>query len=130
MTRSLIAFRVERFTWTREMKEIRRTVIPIQAGQKVQSLCWQGDDLVDWVHRGVSYRLDGTSSGPHPTYGYRFDKAVAFPDGRYAVVYEQLGTKGLILKEGCFVREINRSYYCAGAYEYPVALLTLPDGRD
>lgn len=29
--------------------------------------------------------------------GYRFDKAIALAGGRYAVIFEELGTKGLII---------------------------------
>jgi hypothetical protein len=45
------------------------------------------------------------------------------------VIYERLGTKGLLLHEGRIVRELDRSYYHASAYEYPVALFNDPDGR-
>lgn len=94
-----------------------------------QSLCWSGDTLVDWVSGGLRYGLDGSLSDPSVRYGYRFDGAVMSQDGRYAVLYEKLGTKGLVLSEGRLVREINRSYYHAEVYEYPIALLTLPSGR-
>jgi len=40
------------------------------------------------------------------------------------------GTKALLLEPGGkFIREVNRSYYHAEAYRYPLALFTLPDGR-
>jgi hypothetical protein len=44
-------------------------------------------------------------------YGYRFDAATASPDGRFAVIYERLGTKGLLLDDGQIVRELDRSFY-------------------
>lgn len=112
------------------MEEVGRYVIPVQAGRQVQSLCWEGDDLVDWVRGGTRYALDGTIEVAHRSMGYRFDRAVAFPDGRYAVIYEQLGTKGVILKEWNVVRQINRDFDNAEAFEYPIALLTLRDGRE
>jgi hypothetical protein len=111
------------------MKEVNRTVIPIKSGHEVRALCWHGDELIDCAGI-IRYQLDGTSSGPTVNYAYRFDQAVSSPSGEYVVLHEQLGTKGLILKGGKVVREINRSFYCAHVYEYPVALLTLPDGRD
>ena len=111
------------------MKEIHRTIIPIKTGHKARALCWHGDDLVDWAGI-IRYQLDGTSSGPTVNYAYRFDQAVSSASGEYVVLYEQLGTKGLILKRGKVVREIDRSFYHAHVYEYPVALCTLPDGRD
>ena len=111
------------------MKEINRIVLPIKKGTQVSSLCWHGDELVDWVDGVSRYRLDGTFVERHINWAYKFDRAVASPDGLYVVIYEALGTKGLILKGDRLLREINRSYYCANAYEYPVALSTLADGR-
>ena len=111
------------------MKEINRTIIPIKSGQEARALCWHGDELIDWAG-DIRYQLDGTSSGPTVNYAYRFDHAVSSASGEYVVLYEQLGTKGLILKRGKVIREINRSFYHAHVYEYPVALFTLPDGRE
>lgn len=110
--------------------EAERFVVPVKAGRGVSSLVWEGNELVDWVRGGTRYRLDGSSLDPRANFAYRFDRAVAFPDGRFAVIYEQRGTKGLILKQGKILREIDRSFYCAGAYEYPVVLHRLRDGRD
>ncbi len=98
--------------------------------KKVKSLCWQGDALVDWAGGGDTYHLDGTFGDRHVNYAYRFDAAVISPSGEYAVIYEKLGTKGLILKDGKILREINRGFYYAHAYEYPVALFRLADGGD
>lgn len=94
-----------------------------------RSLCWRGDELVDWVRGGMSFSLDGTAHPASVSYAYRFDAATASPDGRFEVIYERLGTKGLLLDNGTVVRELNRSHYCANAYEYPVALFNDPDGR-
>ncbi|ADO73471.1 conserved uncharacterized protein [Stigmatella aurantiaca DW4/3-1] len=94
-----------------------------------RSLCWSGDSLVDWVSGCAVHSLDGHFCDPPVRYAYRFDRAVMSPDGRYAVLYEVLGTKGLVLKEGKVLREINRSFYHATAYEYPIALHTFPSGR-
>ncbi len=88
----------------------------------IGSLCWRGDNLVDWVGGGRAFALDGTETPRHVGYPYRFDAATASPDGRTAVIYERLGTKGLVLRDGEILREINRSYYQANAYEYPVTL--------
>lgn len=95
----------------------------------VRSLVWQGDALVDWVGGGVRYGLDGEVTAPPVRYAYRFDAAVALPDGEYAVIYTQLGTKGLLLRHGDVVREINRSFYHADVYDYPVVLIRLASGR-
>src|SRR4051794_10682511 len=92
------------------LKEIQRFQIPIKDGYGVRSLCWQGDELVDWVG-GERYGLDGSVQRMQGGWGPFFDAAVANPEGKYAVIYGRLGTKGLILKEGKLLREINRSFY-------------------
>ena len=55
----------------------------------VRSLNWRGDELVDWVGGGRSFALDGTEQRANVYYAYRFDAAVASPDGRFAVIYKQ-----------------------------------------
>lgn len=95
----------------------------------IRSLCWRGDELVDWVGGGRRFALDGAEHRATVYYAYRFDAATASPDGRFAVIYESRGTKGLLLEDGKITRELNRSYYCADAYEYPVALFNDANGR-
>jgi hypothetical protein len=96
----------------------------------VKSLCWVGDVLVDWVSGGDQFHLDGRCVPRHVAYSFPFDAAVVSPSGEYAVIYTKLGTKGLLLRRGQIVREINRSFYHAHAYEYPVALLRLRTGQE
>lgn len=95
----------------------------------IRSLCWRGDQLIDWVSGGRTFAADGTEQPAKVRYAYRFDAATASPDGRFAVIYERLGTKGLLLRDGEILRELDRSFYQAGAYEYPIALFNHPDGR-
>lgn len=95
----------------------------------IHSLCWRNDQLVDWVGGGREFAADGTEQPARVSWGYRFDAATASPDGRFAVIYERLGTKGLLLRDGKIVRELNRSYYHAEAYEYPIALFNDQNGR-
>jgi hypothetical protein len=114
------------------MKETARIIIPI-AGNKVwerpaRSLRWRGDTLIDWASGGVRYELDGSCSRPAIHYAYPFDHAAVSSDGLYVAIVTRLGTKGLLLKDGRIIREINRSFYYANAYEYPIAFLNLPDG--
>lgn len=105
----------------------------------LRSLVWAGDDLCDWIG-GRRIRLDGTVIPFGTGHGYRFDSAVGLDD--VAVTFETLGTKGRIarwnghLPEGNWIplgldelREIDRSYYQADAYAFPVCLFELPDGR-
>lgn len=89
---------------------------------EVQSICWIEDRLIDWISGGMSLDLDGTITRATVSYAYPFDSAVQTPCGRYAVIYQRCGTKGLVLNNGIVVRELNRSYYFADAYEYPIAL--------
>jgi hypothetical protein len=99
------------------------------AAANIRSLCWRGDQLVDWVSGCRAFSLDGAEQGAAVHYAYRFDAATASPDGRFAVIYERQGTKGLLLDDGKIVRELNRSFYQARAYEYPVTLFHDPGGR-
>src|SRR5262245_16140267 len=98
--------------------------------RSVRSLVWRGDELVDWVAGGRAFLLDGSTRERAVGYSYRFDAATASPSGRDAVIYERLGTKGLLLREGNIVRELNRSFYHANVYEYPVCLFNLSSGRE
>jgi hypothetical protein len=95
----------------------------------IHSLCWRGDQFVDWVGGGPAFASDGTEQPARMSYGYRLDAATASPDGRFAVIYERLGTNGLLLHDGRIVREFDGSFYRAEAYEYPVALFNDPEGR-
>jgi hypothetical protein len=46
-------------------------------------------------------------------------------------LYERLGTKAIVLGANRFpAREINRSFYHAHVYEYPILFFRLPDGRE
>jgi hypothetical protein len=108
------------------MKQKKR--IEILTPWPVRSLHWEGDQLIDWVGGGAEFSLDGESKHARVNYAYRFDRAAVLPGSEYVVLYEVLGTKGLILRSGKVVREINRSFYCANAYEYPLVLFHLPGG--
>lgn len=96
---------------------------------RVQSLVWDGDFLIDWADGGACYGLDGSSTPASFHWGFPFDAAVSLPGSGYAAAYTRLGTKGVITRNGKLVREINRSYYCAGSYEYPIALFRDSNGR-
>jgi len=96
----------------------------------IKSLRWHGDSLIDWVAGAAIYHLDGKVEPVRVNYAYRFDAAVTSPSGRFAVIYEKLGTKALVLDKGKVIREINRSFYYANVYEYPIVLFRLPDGRE
>lgn len=103
-----------------------RSVIP---ASNVSSLVWQGDTLVDWVHGGRTFHLDGTCYDSRIHWAFPFDAACATADGRFAVIYQRCGTKALLLRGTKCLRELNRSFYQAHVYEYPVCIWQAPDGR-
>ena len=100
------------------------------AASDVRSLHWHGDLLVDWASGGIRYALDGRERGHWGTPKYRCDSAVVSPSGDFVVLYEKLGTKALVLAGNHVIRELNRSYYYAEAYEFPLAVFRVADGRE
>ena len=96
----------------------------------VRSLVWHADELIDWAGGGTRFLLSGETVKNFASYAYSFDAAVMSPSGEFTVLYTRLGTKGLVLQRGRVLREINRSFYHAAAYEYPVAIARLKDGRE
>lgn len=104
------------------LRETSRYKIPLSYKNEVKSLCWADDFLVDFAGGLATFQLDGKVGGVKVNFAYRFDIATATSDGMYAVIYEKLGTKGLVLKQGNLIREINRSFYHADVYEYPVVI--------
>lgn len=109
--------------------EKERFFIPIKGHRPVRSLCWQGNELVDWVAGGTRFQLDGSITPARVIFAYSFDRAIATKDGTFAILYQVLGTKGLIISGAKVIREINRSFYHACTYEYPVTVFELPDGK-
>jgi len=91
------------------------------------SLHWYDGALMDWVS-GILYKLNGEQQRCGYSIGRPFDAVRQSSDGVYAVVFERLGTKGLVLKNGKIIRAINRSYYCAQSYEYPIEIIKLSEG--
>ena len=89
----------------------------------VRSLVWAGDQLIDWCSGGTVYSLDGSVLSGSCPHDESFDAAVTDPTGRFSVIYQRVGTRGLLLDSGEVIREIQRSDYHAEAYEYPVCLL-------
>jgi len=119
------------------MRAVRRTAFAIQG---LRSIGWAGDDLIDWIG-GRRIRPDGSVVAFGVGSGYRFDGSVSLAE--VGVVFETMGTKGRLMRSNGRIaqpnfvpigfdelREIDRSYYQANVYDYPVSLLTLPDGRD
>jgi len=90
---------------------------------------WIGDRLVDLGGGGASVGLDGSTTRPGVHWSFPFDRAVSLDDGSFQVLYVKDGTKGVVTAGYAQrqVREINRSFYCAAAYEYPVEIGVIPE---
>jgi len=87
------------------------------------TLGWDGDVLVEVTTGGRISPDGGVSSGTFHT-PYSFDRSVCLrvDNTLWSVAYANRGTKALLFKNWKIQRELNRSYYCAEAYDYPIAL--------
>ncbi|WP_315821672.1 hypothetical protein [Paraflavitalea speifideaquila] len=93
-------------------------------------MAWLVDKIIDWALGGKAIALDGSRAELGTYYfAFGFDNAITSSCGVYAFLYKRLGTKGLLLKNGHELREINRPYYQSEEYEYPAAFISLPGGR-
>lgn len=92
--------------------------------KETSTLAWWGKDLIDTTSDQV-LKLDGSFSRRTFSQGYPFDRGlcVEAAGSVWTVAYDNRGTKAGLLKNGKLQRELNRSYYCAKAYDYPIALL-------
>ena len=100
-----------------------------ERGHKARSLTWVDGSLVDIAGGHAVVRLDGSTGPAKRDWGFDFDRALVAPSG-LRVLYGALGTKGLVASANSPVREIDRSYYRANAFEYPVAVGELPGGAE
>jgi hypothetical protein len=107
---------------------MRVTKMPTKSA--AMSLVWDGDDLVDVVGGWRRWDAAGTETPGKVSWAYPFDQVTVSASGRFHVIYAERGTKALVLDNGQIVRELNRSFYHAPDYDYPVALGRLPDGRE
>jgi hypothetical protein len=95
----------------------------------IETLCWKDDDLVD-IKTTTIFSLDGQIKDGGTHWRYRFDNAISFSDKQhYSVMFETFGTKGIVIEGVGMTREINRSFYLANVYEYPVTVFRYLDGR-
>ncbi|RME26339.1 MAG: hypothetical protein D6798_06925 [Deltaproteobacteria bacterium] len=97
----------------------------------MRSLCFQGDTLVHLVGGGRVLGLDGSQRWLPASWADHFDSAVLAPAGRYAVLFERLGTRAPLVDvtTGQCLRPLHRSDYHASAYVYPVTLWTSASGH-
>ncbi len=88
-----------------------------------KALGWTGEIPTDWNSSKVLFGTQDETNNVH--FGFAFDSSIISACGTYALVYVKLGTKGLLIKNGKILREINRSYYRSDVYEFPAAFFTL-----
>lgn len=96
----------------------------------VATLLWDGDEVCD-VTSGQRGNLAGSVTSRVMNMTYRFDRAVGVRtrDAHWAAAYTNRSTKAVLMKNGSVHRELNRSFYCAEAYDYPITFGKDPNGR-
>lgn len=97
--------------------------IDISTGGDPTALAWDGEVLVD-VTTERRIGPDGSVSAASFYTSFKFDRGLCLRDGDavWSIAYVNRGTKALLFKDGREHRELNRSYYFAEAYDYPIAL--------
>ena len=77
----------------------------------IQTMCWFNNTIVDIACAGKMYHLNGKVEEKYTYhFGSNFNSSIISENGIYAFIYNKTGTKGLLLKNGELLREINRSY--------------------
>jgi hypothetical protein len=100
------------------------------AADHIQSLEWDGDELVDRAGGGRRFSLDGTGGDRRIIWGSLFDAAESSPSGEFSALIARIGTKALLLRRGQLLRQLNRDFAHAEAYLYPLTFARLQDGRE
>lgn len=88
----------------------------------VSALAWDNGSLID-VPSGRTIQSDGTVSSRAFLTPYPFDRALCTRSGDtlWALAYANRGTKAVLYRNWQVYRELNRSYYFADTYDYPIA---------
>lgn len=96
----------------------------------VATLLWDGDEVCD-ITSGQRGNLTGSVTSRVMNMTYRFDRAVGVRTGnvQWAAAFTNRGTKAVLMKNGSVHRELNRSFYCAEAYDYPITIGADPNGQ-
>lgn len=90
----------------------------------LRTIDWFENKVIDWNCAGTQYSVDGDAKQlQYYHFGFRCDGAISSTSGEYVLMYKKLGTKGLLLRNGKLLREINRTYYQSEEYEFPAAFL-------
>ncbi|MEP0264636.1 hypothetical protein [Dokdonia sp.] len=101
---------------------MKRTTIKINY---LRTIDWFDNNVIDWNSAGTQYFENGeTKQLQKYHFGFVCDGSITSENGEYVLIYQKLGTKGLLLRNGELLREINRSYYQSSVYEFPATFLT------
>jgi len=94
------------------------------------TLIWDGEEILD-ITTGQRGNFDGSLTRRLQNMTFRFDRALGLRSRgvHWAVAYANRNTKSLLFKNGKIQRELNRSFYCAEAYDYPIAIGEVSGGR-
>jgi hypothetical protein len=91
----------------------------------LQTIDWFDNCVVDWNSAGTLYFANGESRKLQKYhFGFSCDASITSENGVYVLIYQKLGSKGLLLKDGELLRGINRSYYQSSVYEFPATFIT------
>lgn len=101
---------------------MKRTTIQIYS---LRTVDWFENKVIDWNSAGTQYLENGeTKQLQKYHFGFVCYGSITSENGEYIFIYQKLRTKGLLLKNGELLREINRSYYQSDAYEFPATFVT------
>jgi len=94
------------------------------------TLMWDGDKVLD-ITSGQRGDFGGSLTSRSINMTYRFDRAIGLRSRgvQWAVAYTNRNTKAVLMKNGSVHRELNRSFYCAEAYDYPITMGTYVAGQ-
>ena len=94
------------------------------------TLMWDGDEVLD-ITSGQRGNFAGSLTSRLIIMTYRFDRAIGVRSRgvHWGVAYTNRSTKAVLVKNGSVHRELNRSFYCAEAYDYPITIGTDAAGR-
>jgi hypothetical protein len=86
---------------------------------------WDGAEVLD-ITSGQRGNIDGSLTPRLINMTYRFDRAIGLRSFGvdWAVAYTNRNTKAVLIRNGHTHRELNRSFYCAEDYDYPVTIGT------
>lgn len=90
----------------------------------LKTIDWYDDKIIDWNSAGTIYNEDGSTKELQKYhFGFNCDASISSSNGQYQFIFKRKGTKGILLKDGEVLREINRSFYQSEQYEFPATFV-------